>query len=210
MLSIELSHSKNTTTVYQAKETSLMWAHKNIRLNHRAFYLMCFYLELAQKISLEDNLHDEHMDFDDSTLGVFRVLSNALFFLDKSLTDNNFKDTSELVTYLAKVAVETGVFPDIKHCVVTGAPLDQFKTIVLLAEQGGFADYECLNIDEKRSYATNDTALLVAMRKVANLKYGELPVFDFISMDHARSLLSFLCFQHHLERRDFKSLSLLL
>lgn len=167
-------------------------------------------MEMIAKLSLEDNLHDEHHDFDESTLGLFRVLSNALFYLDKTLEEEKFHDVSEFVTFLSKVAIETGVFPDIRACVVSGVALDQIESVVLLAEQGGFADFSCLNVNERRAYDVDDKALLVAMRKVANLKYNELENFDYLSLSHVRSLLSFLCFQHHIERRDFKSLSLLL
>lgn len=210
MLSIELSRSKSTSSMYQAKETSLLWAHKNIRLNHKAFYLMCFYLEMIAKLSLEDNLHDEHHDFDESTLGLFRVLSNALFYLDKALDEKKFNEVSELVVFLSKVAIETGVFPDIRACIVSGISLDQVESVVLLAEQGGFADLSCLDVNEKRMFNTDDRALLISMKKIANLKYNELDNFDFLSLDHVKSLLSFLCFQHHIERRDLKSLGLLL
>ena len=43
MLSVELAHAKTNSDIYHAKEWNLVWNHDLIRLDHTAFYLMCFF-----------------------------------------------------------------------------------------------------------------------------------------------------------------------
>ena len=75
------------TNIIIAKEYKHIWNSEYIRDNYKAFYLSSFFMEYIGKIALESN-HDEISKDDDS--GLFRVLSNSLYFLDDSIKNKNF------------------------------------------------------------------------------------------------------------------------
>lgn len=210
MLQIELGHSRSTEHMYRAKETTLLWAHEKIRLNHKAFYLTCFYLEMLSKLALEDDLHDEHGEFDQSSAGHFRVLSNALFYLDQQLKKSCFSELDQVFIFLTKLSIETGVFPDVKHCALSGEELSKIENVILLSEQGGFADLTCINLEDQQHYFLQGKDLSRWMRYISTSKYGEIEELGIPSTSHVRALLSFLCFQYQFQESDFKSLALFL
>jgi len=82
MLAVELRPSKTHSDVYHAKEWNLIWHHDQIRLTHNAFYVMCFYLEIINRIAAIENLHDVHEE-NTEMVGLFATLSNALVVIEK-------------------------------------------------------------------------------------------------------------------------------
>ncbi len=84
-----------------AQEWDLLWEAKHIRQNYRAFYLMTFFCEFLQKIAPEKDFSYE----EDSTenVGIFKVASNALYFIEQSLSEGSFKVESHLLMFLTKM-----------------------------------------------------------------------------------------------------------
>ena len=58
MLKLELKRGsgKSEESVYSVKEFSPIWQHKKIRENFNAYYLLCFFVEITEKISQREDL----------------------------------------------------------------------------------------------------------------------------------------------------------
>lgn len=150
MVSVELAQAKTNSDIYHAKEWNLIWHHDLIRSNHTAFYLACFYLEIINKISPTENLHEVH-DENTEMVGLFASLSNALVHLERSLKENSFYSHSHSVIFLTKTLLHLGVFPEREQCTLCGVELQGFNDMYLLAEEGGFACPPCMN--QRKSYS---------------------------------------------------------
>ncbi|MBC7539412.1 MAG: recombination protein O N-terminal domain-containing protein, partial [Bacteriovorax sp.] len=98
MLSVELRTSKSTGEIYHAKEWNLVWHHDLVRLDHSAFYVMCFFLEIINKVSPSENLHEVHEE-NVEMVGLFTTLSNALVHLEKCLQVKSFYTHSHSVIF---------------------------------------------------------------------------------------------------------------
>lgn len=202
MLRVELAPSKNNVDIYHAKEWSLIWHHDLIRLNHSAFYLMCFNLEVMNKISMKENLHEPH--FEDEASGLFSVQSNALVYLEKSLKDQNFYHHSHTVIFLTKTLLHLGVFPEREHCTLCGVELKTFRDMFLLAEEGGFACPPCMN--QRHSYQVQSgRELWEVLGHIVHSKYSELGNLKIEFKSLPKMLFHYFCFQFHLEEKDFKT-----
>ena len=90
---------KLESQIQVAKEYELKWHPKYIRENYQAFCLASFYLELIAKISSEAHIDDVHSINNE---GLFKVLSNALFYLDEAVGKKSFDLHQHLFIFFAK------------------------------------------------------------------------------------------------------------
>jgi DNA repair protein RecO len=213
MLKVELRPSKKTSDLHYGKEWTPVWMHEKIRLDYKAFSLMCLFLESIGKIIVEDNLHDPLMHEDQSFEGLFRVLSNALFLMEKSLSSNEkFIPQEQLLIFIGKLLIEQGVFPEREHCVLSGAELESEMDMVLVAEQGGFVSSQCVNQEERRMLG--DGAAGVELWRhlgiIGHSKYSDMQELGLQNTPIVRSLFQYFCYQFQFEEKDFKSLSMVL
>lgn len=203
MLDIELSWSKSTSEIYRASEWNPRWMHKYIRNNSKAFYLLCFYCEVLNYISFNEDLHD----FEETVEGPFRVISNALFLLEKDLENKSFDMHKHLLLFLSKLLLEQGVYPRMESCRICGNYLEQFKTLALVADQGGFACERCYE------GGTVAKELWNFMGVSGKTKYQDFS-YSFSNDVHpqnmATALLQYFYYQYQLSNQTFKSLSLLI
>ncbi len=156
LLKIELRPSQNSkgeSALATAKEWSLVWSAERIRYSYPSFVLSCFYLEVCQKISPElSSFH--HLLNNSSGEGTFRVLSNALFFLNGDLSDGQipFSDL-HLALFLAKVLAEMGLYPAYRECLFCassffesgplGDKLNLCPSGMLYLDKGGISCADC-------------------------------------------------------------------
>ena len=205
MLSVDLQWSRGGSELYRAKEWNLVWTHHHIRNHTKAFYLLCFFCEVMGLISFEENLHDS--DDDGELQGLFRVASNALFFCEKELEKKNLEIHKHLLLFLSKLLLEQGVFPRIESCRVCGNFLNQFETLSLVSDKGGFACERC------QRGGKLGKELWAFMGQSSTTKYQEFE-FQFDSTIPRESmtgaLLQYFYFQFQLSAHTFKSLSLLI
>lgn len=208
MLSVELTTSKSANTeIYHAKEWSLIWHHDLIRANHTSFYLLCFFLEVANRISPVENLHDVHEE-NTEMVGVFTALSNALVYLEKSLKEEQFYLHSHAVIFLTKTLLHLGVFPEREHCTLCGIELQGFNDMYLLAEEGGFACPPCMS--QRKSYSVQSgRELWELVGHIAHKKYSELGFLKLEYKSLPKMLFHYFCFQFHFEEKDFRTLSMI-
>ena len=212
MIKLELRRTKSTSELYNAKEWDGLWIHNNIRSNHKAFYLLCLYLEIILKLSLFENLHDEHASHDESTKGLFRVLSNAIFFLEKKIGDQSLDTHFQLVVFLTKLLSEQGLFPDREKCVLSDMSLNDLSELVLTPEHGGFADASLVNHEDKRSQIGGAAGkeLWFLLGHIMGMKYQEIRDFSIQNKQISRILFQYFCFQFHFEETNFKSVSMVI
>lgn len=213
MLSVELKRSNENQELYSAKEWSVLWAAEHIRFEHQAFYLLCLMLEMAVKISLEDNLHDEHQQFDLESEGIFRVLSNGIFYLEEAVKNKDFKLGQHLPLFLGKNMLEQGIFPSLENCISCEAPLDLSGHHFLSPEQGGFQCGSCFllahQLPQDIGLSENEKRIYPFMARLVHLAYRDyrqLPELDALQI---RELFKFFCYQFHWQLQDFLSLPFL-
>lgn len=212
MIKVELRRTKSTSELYNAKEWNSVWIHDLIRSNHQAFYLLCLYLEIILKLSVFENLHDEHASHDESTKGLFRVLSNGIFFIEKKLKENHLDIHFHLVVFLSKLLAEQGLFPGREKCVLSDMPLSDIETLVLTPEHGGFADSSLVNFEDVRAQGNGVAGkeLWFLLGRIMEMKYQETRDFSIQNKEISRILFQFFCFQFHFEDSHFKSVSMIL
>ncbi len=188
------------------------WYHSSITDNIRAFYLMCFFNETLDKFSpLATTPHD--MDEKNSEQeGLFRLLSNAIFRLNKISSSENYKTSRELGVFLTKAMVELGVFPNTRNCEVSGESLKENDAVYLSAEKGGFVHFHFLEPEEKRLVDKEESKFSGLHRRleaISKTKYSDITDQSF-SMTECHELLKFICYQQHLSPTDFKTFSALI
>jgi len=205
MLAVELGRGKYGEHLYPAKEWSLIWAPKKIREDYKALALMCLYFEIVVKFCMEDHLEETEHEND----GPFRVLSNAVFFLEDSLKKGNFNPHEHLLLFLGKVFLDQGIFPKMKTCVFCDQDLEQIRQMSLVFEQGGFSCNNCLG--PRPDGVGRDAWIFLQQVKVSTYQDFSFKNLKFQNVKSlCQLLLGHFCFQFHVEERQFRSLPMVL
>jgi DNA repair protein RecO len=200
MMKVMIKDRKNGELMVAA-EYERLWEPKNIRYNIQAFYLVCLYFELLGKfaqvfeLGTSDHEHDDHA-------GIFSVVSNALFYLDQSLTDKDFKAEQQLNLFLIKLLFHLGIMPDTDHCSFCSTDIDQSTGASFISANGQFACLQCVT-------AENEFGFLQRMKFGYQTKYQDYGVFTGSSFQEADKLIQYFCHQFHLRPVELKSYSLL-
>ncbi len=203
MLKVELARSRGGSDLYAAKEWEPIWMAMALRDDHVAFYTLCFIVQVAGKIVVEEDLHDDSHSFDDHSQGIFRAVSNALVHLENAVKTKEFYPSGEVALYLGKLLVELGVFPDLHACMVCGVELNNFKTLRLSPEHGGFVCPTCSHAEPGIS------EIWRLMVEVANKKSPEIKPNSTITRSALDRLWQYFCYQSQLEPKDFKTFSMI-
>lgn len=200
MLSVELQKksSRQESEVFHAREFDILWYHKNIRYSYYRFAVLCFMSEIIQTLSEKA---DEGLDdFNDHSMGNFRVFSNALVYLDKEALEDKHTSFAGLAFFLIKLLFEQGVAPCLMTCAVSGAKLENLGPLKINSVHGGFCFQE--NLEEG-----DDRPLLDLLREVAHKKFSELsPKKEFDYYKVSKKLIDFLLYQFQLDFSHFKAL----
>ncbi len=189
------------------KEYKGLWEPKSIRDHYRAFYLMCFFLELIDKISLQDDLRSRgkfgHVDIGDE--GLYNVLSNAIFYLDDALINNRF-DQKIFLLFLCKVVFQLGLTPNLDREHFSDIPLSQLSEFHLSFENGGFVDSSDAPIHEKN----NHKDVWKIMRSSWDLKFKNYSELETVEGTVIEVILNYLLYHLGSSKNDFKTLSMIL
>ena len=201
MLQIELQVSGrgNNSGLHRAKEWKRMWSHLKIRGEYRAFYLMCLYFELILKLSPEASLNGDYDLHNEEHEGLFRILSNALVYLDNNIPGKDIDTINQFGVFLGKILIVLGIYPRIDNCVLSGISLDQVESMILMPEHGGMADKMSVN-DGKN---IDCTLLRKFLKMVWVTPYKNIENNLIISKNHVDELFLFFCYQFQFERRFF-------
>lgn len=208
MCAMELRSTNENSEIYYVKEWSLIWNHAHIRNNSEAFYTMCFFLEICNKISQEENLHNVH-SHDLLDQGIFVTLSNALVICEKSLALKCFFSSEQIIIFLAKICMHLGVFPTRENCQVCDVKLNLKTQLYLQINNGGFVCSNC----EINLHAVDEKMLWEILGLFAHEKYSELYNFKIsdptLAFYFAKQLFTYFCYHNHFERFEFKTTALL-
>lgn len=221
LLKLELQINRNQKDLYVAKEWKLGWHHNKLRNNHKSFFLMCFFFEIISKIIIDDDsiFSKESVAFDEQG-GLFRVASNALFYLEESIKEENFDLQQQKFLFLVKLIFELGVTPNLLECVYCGSILqdgDKLFAKRLVNESGGFSCATCefqhsKDIDRSNlseHYYQDHLGIFKMINFVKNLKYSDYSVLTNATSSMTSILFSYLCQQFQIEETSFKSLVML-
>jgi DNA repair protein RecO len=203
MLKVEISgNSKNNTQssgLYKSREWATSWGHQKIRYHYHAFLLTSFILEVLNYSSVEEMLHKGEMSSGHDLDGIFRVGSNALYYL------NEYPETSEIFRHTAiffgKLCQGLGVYPQLENCHFCEGPLSVENASEFFYEHGGFNCKSCSS--------HSDTLAPVLHRFLAVLAKSKYPELYAIELPRARelgqNLFNYYCYQFHLKQSDFRS-----
>lgn len=215
LIGAELAHSKSTSTLHKAKEWQPKWLHQSIRSQYQAFCFLCFALEVITKVASPESLHDANSDFDKDQEGLFKVLSNALFYLDQRCTLEGFSPVNEMIIFLGKLLIDQGVFPIRDNCLFCDIDLEKEDHLFLMADQGGFSCSECYaNMKEERGvngkFDRDGRELWELLGIVAQHRYGDLGKINSSGQRIGQQLFHFFSYQFQLKKADFKTLDSLI
>ncbi|MGB0454551.1 MAG: hypothetical protein ACPGJV_12660 [Bacteriovoracaceae bacterium] len=207
VLSIEVSRSQKNTEVYTAKEWKKVWGHEFIRKNHKAFYLLCFFLETINQVLTEENLSEASKYNDAHDEGYFRVLSNSIFYLERASESAVGDYSLYLVNFLAKLLHELGIFPEIDRCLFSERALNPNEQVALVFESGGFAILETIkgqdiDIDYKRIKTAS--MLLSLLKEVRSQQTKELELKK-VEESATKMLYDYFCYQTGIASSYIKS-----
>ncbi|WP_164848325.1 DNA repair protein RecO [Halobacteriovorax sp. HLS] len=211
LIKVEITRAKTTAQIFSIKEWSLSWNHNQIRKNHKAFYMLCFFLELADKLVVEADLFNGQYDEGVNEENIFKVLSNGIFYLEKNASTKD-EFYTDLFVYISKILIQEGIFPERNHCVLSGEELISIERMSLLDEQGGFADSSCVNQEslDVRINPESTRELWNILCVVALTKYGEMEKVGEVPKSFAVRLIDYLFYQISVEKNEFKSMSLVI
>lgn len=205
MLKVKMTaRQKKNMDILSAKEWELLWHSDLIRSSHQAFYLSTFFFEFIKKISVP---YDSEFENNENN-GLFKVLSNALFYMDKSIGDESFHLETHFLLFMSKIIYELGISPDIDHCLYCETQLIQ-NSFVFEANNGGFACSGCSSLAHAEEVkSSNKVRGILQYAKVTT--YKEVEPQNYLDKAQLVSLLNYICYHYGWNKSQFISLSLVL
>ncbi len=193
----------------RGKDFEAVWSHQNIRHDYKLYSLLCFFLEVIAKLAPQASWEEEiPNEFESGEMaGFFRVLSNALVYLDTPRGEAAANLADQLALFVSKLMLELGIFPLLERCVLSGTVLTSQTSMGLLSEKGGFADSKLIAVGRS---GLSHTPLRQFLIQVRETRY---PDFVFSGpLEHAlvKNLVDYFLFHVHLHPFDFKTLSLVI
>lgn len=205
MLKVKLaSRQKKNQQLLTASEWSLGWSSEHIRKNHQAFYLSTFFFEFIKKVAVEKDI-----DFDSKEHeGLFKVLSNSLFYMDNDLSLDNFHLETHCLFFLAKIIFELGIAPDLESCLYCQDSLVR-ESFVFDVQNGGFTCSSCSNqtIKEELIAATKVRDIIIYSKLTT---YKEFKTQNYLERAQIHSLINYLCYHYGWNKSQFISLAMIL
>lgn len=209
MSSFVLQKDKRNSEVKIAKQDQLIWQAKNIRNHYQAFLLSQFFIELVNKVALEDDMQEVVGEHE----GLFNVLSNALFFLDDSLEKDDFEPFRMLLLFLNKLIFHLGIMPDTENCLFCQTDLKKFPFCLLDSANGGFSCPDC--VSQRDEFLSDNKVLMEEFKSSTHLKRS----FDILTntkfkdygriVEYERSLsvasFNYINYQFGFADSDFKT-----
>lgn len=210
LLSFNISGQRSESfDILSSNQYQEKWYHNDITNQAKAFYLLCFFNEFLDKFS--PTAHSKH-DLEvpgDSHVGLFRLLSNAIFRLQSECLEKSYNHYNELGIFLVKSLVELGIFPDTSYCVVSGHRIGESDSIILSADNGGFSFEELSSTRKSQIHASEPMNLAYKMKLISESKYLDIKGVSFTQIE-CSELFNFVCYQQHVRQNEFKTFSMIL
>jgi recombinational DNA repair protein (RecF pathway) len=213
LLNIEISNRKTgvSSEIKIAKEYLLSWRSEKIRYNFEAYSLICFFSELVTKISVKYS--EDTLDSDEHS-GIFNVLTNAVFHIDKSVEAGTFNKFQFLPIFLIKTFYYMGIFPDTKTCRTCNSNLDQLR-FVFRGDFGGFVCENCLSSEDSQGAnytgAYEDYKLFrQLLNSYFETSFKELDSLTPMTKENVQILINYLLYNFQISPDSLKSLPMVL
>lgn len=180
-------------------EHQRIWEPQSIRHDIKAYYLVCLYFELIQKLVLPFHPNDPaNHDHE----GVFAVVSNALFYIEDSLVKKQFIPHQQLSLFMVKLLFHLGIMPDTDNCSYCQTELLNNESVVFMPANGQFACQQC-------TQGENEKGFLLRIKMGYQTKYQDYQTFEGTNFSECDKLLQYFCHQYHLRPVELRSYSLL-
>ena len=208
----------NSSGLKQVINSEVVWYHRQIRHSYKGLCLMSFFLDIIRKMPHAGDDEFKHIDvganyqIKQTDTSAFRLLSNALFYLDDSLTNNQFKIGQHLAIFLLKLLGETGIYPILENCVYCNAFLEQNDLFCfsykLIPEKAGFICHEC-NEERKTNEVTHSQEsikpFIYTVHLLRNLAYADYLKVPIPMMKDVDLLFYYYCYHYQISRKKFPS-----
>lgn len=205
MMKIQVKETRKKTMegadLMVASEYQRTWEPKKIRYEVKAYYLLCLYLEILQKLAQPFHPMESDGQQSDSE-GIFSVASNAIFYLDHSLEAQSFEPSQQLSLFMVKLLFHLGIMPNLETCGLCGVDLDEAVSMSFQAGNGHFACGQC-------SPGNNERGFMYRMRMSYQTKFQDYQELKDTSPSECDKLIQYFCHQFHLKPIALKSYSLL-
>jgi DNA repair protein RecO len=204
MMRIMIKEQKTRTELSEimvSQEYIPLWAPQFIRHDIKAFYLVCLYFELIQKFSISYHHGMSDLQNNDHE-GIFLAVSNAVFYLEDSLSKKKFIPHQQFTLFMVKLLFHLGIMPDTEFCSYCQAELMTSQSVVFLPANGQFACQDCMS-------GENEKGFLLRIKMSYQTKFQDYENFLGTNFQECDKLLQYFCHQYHLRPVELKSYSLL-
>lgn len=202
-LNVELS--RGHTDLVPVKEWKVHWYHKTIRYHYKSFALMCFFLDIVKKIApIADSKEEDPQDKSDY-IGLYIILSNALHELDKDDKNSKLHLDHHLLTFLVKLLIQQGIFPQLQVCALSGKMIDEKSEVCFSHQNHGFVLTESMP-SPSNDHLKDSQQLLYAMKFISGRRYHEFRVLEGDYWYGCHQLVDFFCHEHSIQKNTFKTL----
>lgn len=196
-----------------AKVDQVLWAPKYIRNDYRAFMLSQFFLEVVQKLALSEGDDPESIEHE----GIFNVLSNAIFYLDKAVESNQVDYLVHLQLFFTKIIHHLGIAPDYSECLFCQKTFDDSDLCLLDISNGGFGCLECTSkmdefLSENRQLAQEyqvGRKFKHTFKKFSLEPYKSYEKLQDINQGVVRASFNYLNYQFGFTEADYRTWKLL-
>ncbi len=202
-IEVQIPKKKGPIDLYSSREWEIIWWHSKIRPQYFSFCLMCFYLEVLQKVSWEEKLCESHYDEVDhhQNEGLFAVLSNAIYLLENAEV-SQIKQDFQLAFFMAKILFELGLYPELKECLFCSKSLPpNGEGVFFVREQGAFSCLHCHN------HPKSDQNFYYFLRWAQGVKFREITLGELEHRSILDLLIAHFCYQNNFHKQDFRSLA---
>lgn len=201
--------NKRVSEIQIASEYNLIWDSSEIRKNHFAFYFICFVFDVALKITVKEDIENQSDEFS----GIFKVISNILFYLDKSLKEKSFNLKSYIFTFLSKTLQELGTLPNLNNCGHCEVELNKVSMAKFSAHDGYFTCLDCLQAKDETISGNlvyiNELKLNMFLRNnilsSLNTQIKDVSSLRKIDAEENELLFNYLCYQFSFSKSNFKT-----
>lgn len=207
MMDLELAKTKRNSDLYRAKEWMNSWIHHKVRESYRAYLHLCFFVEVIERIAPEEDLWEAQENDAHEFEGIFRVLSNTLFYLEKYLETKGKDFSAIMANFLCKLINQQGFLPSIATCCLSDEPFEANDRILFMQDKGGFAKAAYVNdyVQEAPGSELDGRIVLNVFKQITFEKTSELDLTKPVSHPVLKSLFHYFCFQNQLQPDTFKT-----